>query len=150
MENASKALIIAGSILLALLIIGLGMGIFNNIKDYTSPDLSSEQVQAFNSKFDSYVGDSVKGSRAKALCDAIKNNNLTADFSETYGIGITYKPKTGSATTLNIPKDTSTRDADAQTVNTIKNFIKNGNLYKITAAYSTEGLINAITIEALS
>ena len=49
MENASKALIIAGAILLAILIIGLGMAVFNNIKDIANPNLDSEKIQTINS-----------------------------------------------------------------------------------------------------
>ena len=34
MENASKALIIAGAILISILIVGLGVIIYNNVADH--------------------------------------------------------------------------------------------------------------------
>ena len=83
MENASKALIIAGAILLAIAIIGVGMAVFNNASDSVSgTDMASEEVTAYNSEFDSYLG-TVRGSRAKTLINTVKQHNLTAiDDSE--------------------------------------------------------------------
>ncbi len=84
MENASKALIIAGAILLAIAIIGVGMAVFNNASDSVSgTDMSSEEVTAYNSEFDSYEGNAVRGSRVKTLINTVKQHNLTAtDDSE--------------------------------------------------------------------
>lgn len=84
MENASKALIIAGAILLAIAIIGVGMAVFNNASDSVSgTDISSEEVTAYNSEFDSYEGNAVRGSRVKTLIKTVKQHNLTAtDDSE--------------------------------------------------------------------
>lgn len=83
MENASKALIIAGAILLAIAIIGVGMAVFNNASDSVSgTDMSSEEVTAYNSEFTSYQG-TIRGSRAKTLVNTVKQHNLTAvDDSE--------------------------------------------------------------------
>lgn len=75
MENASKALIIAGAILLAILIIALGVFIFNKAKSATNmDDLSNQQVEAHNSTFQNYEG-TINGTQAKALIDAVRNNN---------------------------------------------------------------------------
>lgn len=75
MENASKALIIAGAILLAILIIGLGVFIFQKAKSATNmDDLDNQQVEAHNSTFQSYEG-TINGTQAKALIDAVRNNN---------------------------------------------------------------------------
>ena len=77
MENASKALIIAGAILLAILIITLGLlgyrqatgAIDNNAMDEVA-------ITAFNNKFTQYVGDNVNGTRVNALIDAVIQNNV--------------------------------------------------------------------------
>ena len=75
MENASKALIIAGAILLAILIIALGVFIFNKAKSATNmDDLDNQQVEAHNSTFQNYEG-TINGTQAKALIDAVRNNN---------------------------------------------------------------------------
>ena len=49
MENASKALIIAGAILLAILIIGLGMFIYNQAADtLDGAQLDGQKVDSYN------------------------------------------------------------------------------------------------------
>ena len=51
MENASKALIIAGAILLAIVIISLGLIVVNNTRNVTdNTNLSEQEIQAFNAK----------------------------------------------------------------------------------------------------
>lgn len=55
MENASKALIIAGAILLAILLITLGIFVFTQAQDTLgSINLSEQEVLAFNNKFLAY------------------------------------------------------------------------------------------------
>ena len=58
MENASKALIIAGAILLAIIIISLGIMVVNNARNQIGgANLNAQEVQAFNSNWESYIGD---------------------------------------------------------------------------------------------
>lgn len=79
MENASKALIIAGAILLSILIIGLGMAVYNNASSTTGKsDLSSQEISAHNSTFEAYEG-RIKGSQVKALINAVEKNNKEYD-----------------------------------------------------------------------
>ena len=68
MENASKALIIAGAILLSILIIAIGMYIYNSSTNsiYSAADqISSQEQQSFNSQWESY--DQVQP------CSSVKN-----------------------------------------------------------------------------
>ena len=52
MENASKALIIAGAILLAILLISLGIMIFNQAQSVVDGSgMSEAELSTFNSKF---------------------------------------------------------------------------------------------------
>lgn len=75
MENASKALIIAGAILLAILLISLGIMIFNQAQDtVNNSGMTQAEISAFNNKFLKYEG-TQKGSVVKSLVnDAIVNN----------------------------------------------------------------------------
>lgn len=90
MENASKALIIAGAILLAILIISLGILIFNQAQDTVgSVNMDEQEIMAFNNKFTQYEGDSVRGSQVNALAQAVLANNQSAKNngdSDTKGI----------------------------------------------------------------
>lgn len=77
MENASKALIIAGAILLAILIISLGIFVFNQASEVTkSSNLSEVEVLQFNEKFTSFEGTNVKGSEVNSLLTRIVQNNV--------------------------------------------------------------------------
>lgn len=75
MENASKALIIAGAILLAILLISLGIMIYNQAQSATDGSgMSDAEISTFNSKFTKYEGDK-KGPVVKTLINEIDVNN---------------------------------------------------------------------------
>jgi hypothetical protein len=74
MENASKALIIAGAILLSILIIALGIYVFNIAKSAVNTDqLSSVEKDTFNKTFTMYEGEQI-GSDVKALLSNVISN----------------------------------------------------------------------------
>ena len=76
MENASKALLIAGAILLVILIISLGLVVYNQAKDSVgSANLDQQEIEAFNSKFTSYEGNSVSGSQVNRLIQTVISSN---------------------------------------------------------------------------
>ncbi len=132
MENASKALIIAGAILLSILIIGLGMMVFNNAKNaLTSANLDQEQIDAFNSKFESYIGTNKRGTDIRTLCDTVKSSNAA---DEENAIKITYGSDTNK-----------TSQAD---ILDIRNKLKNGSRYDVTAKFNKNTkLIESIEIK---
>ena len=84
MENASKALIIAGAILLAILIIGLGIFIYrqaaNTVSDTGMDQLS---IQQFNGQFENYIKTNVSASNVRALLDTVSSNNATSETQVT-------------------------------------------------------------------
>lgn len=73
MENASKALIIAGAILIAILIISLGVLVFNRFGTAAkeAADLSEQEIAEFNARITPYVGDSIQGSQVNALISLV-------------------------------------------------------------------------------
>ena len=78
MENASKALIIAGAILLAILIISLGIMIYNQASGVVDSNAMDEvAVSSFNEKFQQYEGANVRGSNVNSLLNTIAQSNLT-------------------------------------------------------------------------
>ena len=79
MENASKALLIAGAILLCILIIAIGMFIYNSAQSTITDSmnsLSTQEVEAFNNQFSSYEGTQT-GSNLKALMGRLIANAET-------------------------------------------------------------------------
>lgn len=76
MENASKALIIAGAILLSILLISLGIMVYNNAKGTISDaNIDQETIQAFNTKISQYCGSGKNGTTMNSLMEAIAASN---------------------------------------------------------------------------
>jgi len=81
MENAVKALLIAGAVLVTILIISITMGVFNVGAEQidNAADLSEYEIQSFNDKFEQYVGTNVSGAEVNALIKTAFNHNLFED-----------------------------------------------------------------------
>lgn len=122
MENASKALIIAGAILLAILLISLGIMIFGQAQDtVNNSGMTQAQITAFNNKFIKYEGERT-GSVVKTLINEIlssnadpslpdvtfevnnrpETNTTKIDTSKKYTITIDYNTSTGYVSNINI------------------------------------------------
>ncbi len=78
MENASKALIIAGAILLSILIISIGIYIYNNSVNSTKKAVASKememQLMQFNKQYEVYEGTQT-GNNVKQLLNIAATNN---------------------------------------------------------------------------
>ena len=127
MENASKALIIAGAILLAILLISLGIIIFSQAQDtINNSGMSQAELQTYNSQFLKYEG-SQKGTVVKSMIQevlAVNNNGSSVDkikvmyggadlaastnptsgidSSKTYTVTLEYDSSTGRVSQINI------------------------------------------------
>ena len=139
MENASKALIIAGAILLAILIIGLGIFIYRQAANTVS-DTGMDQlaIQQFNAQFTQYDSKTVSGGSARALYDTVVNNNNT-DTEKRF---VSLNLETADGT-----KNIVLADTDASKVDGSKSDIKTSAKYKVKIEPDTKtGLTNKITI----
>ena len=96
MENATKALLIAAGVLVAILIISLGIGIFNmSAEQAEGADLTEYQIQTFNDKFRKYEGDTRTGADVNALLDTVfSHNNSQEDNSTCVSVSVTLKSGT--------------------------------------------------------
>lgn len=146
MENASKALIIAGAILLSILIIALGMNVYNSASSATgSADLSAQELQAHNAQFLAYEGRQ-KGAQVKALITAIKNNNR--DY-EDRKIKVTFSSAAATAKVADTDVATftasATEDNDYTTVTP-----KTNTTYYVTFGYGDNGCIAGVEIHVYS
>lgn len=99
MENASKALLIAGAIIVVLVIIAIGMLILNSstgIFNRATSSMSDKEKTLFNQTFTMYVGSNVSGSQVRSLLqEVISNNNNEENQEITINSGDTF-----TATTL--------------------------------------------------
>lgn len=95
MENATKALLIAGSVLISIIIISLLVRTYGNIGAFQRQQVSVEEAQrleAFNKEYTKYEGQYVYGTEVitvinKALNDAEYKIAVKIKFNE----GYTYK-----------------------------------------------------------
>lgn len=142
MENASKALIIAASVLVAILIVAMGVTIFNraqNSADMTS--LDTTEINMFNSKFERYA-DNQLGSQVKSLISfAISNASTNKDDpSKLPTVQYDSTIANGSSTA------TSNITEYVNALGTIRNRIVSTHTYNVECQYAASGLITAITI----
>ena len=139
MENASKALIIAGSVLLAIMLVALGVTIFNKARGAADvSSLDSAEITMFNQKFEKYASDKQLGSNVKTLISfAISNASTNKDDP------------------IKLPKvvhtDGTTADSNADDyvskLGEIRKEISSTHTYKVNVDYDTStGLVSTITI----
>lgn len=143
MENASKALIIAGSILVSIVIISLGVMIVSNVTGLvqSSSDMSGEEVRTFNSPFIAYEG-TQKGSNARTLYNLVRSHNNTHTDDKSLQITLTIDAGDFDEGSTQAAND---GDKDAEIAS---NTLKAGNTYNVT--YATDpnsGRITAINIQ---
>lgn len=137
MENASKALIIAGSVLIALLIIGALVLMFSNLTSYqkTNTETAREvQIVEFNNQYENYNRQDVRGSELYSLLNKVIDYNRR---ESTEGTGWSDKGQTVSYEQMTIifKIDVSKLTADNQAN---KLFTKaNGNTYTINRNSNT-------------
>ena len=99
MENASKALIIAGAILLSILIISLGIMIFTQASSVVDNNAMDEvAVTTFNEKFRQYEGNNVRGANVNALLQRVVQNNITNEGDSSKQIKVKCSAKNWSGT----------------------------------------------------
>lgn len=78
MENATKALIIAGAVLISILLISVGIMVFNAANDpiaQAQKSSESQAIQMFNEQFSPYLGKGVTAQQAKSLISAVNASN---------------------------------------------------------------------------
>ena len=141
MENASKALIIAGAILLSILIIGLGMFIYQKAAGAMEGiNINSQEVQSYNSAFIYYEGVQT-GSAVRALCDSVRSHNNANQNDTSLQIGVKYG-EIGKAQNIDTLGETITYSD----VTNVRNAIKSGKMYNVTLTPAKSGKIATIEI----
>lgn len=142
MENASKALIIAGAILLAILLISMGMLVLNKATGFLDGDqLDEAAVSTFNQKFTKYEGEKVKGSSVRSLISEISayNGSDEAADNKQYIEVISGSSNKAPSTTAGTPP--TLKDTGA---------VVNTKYYKVEITQrANKGKVSQITITAL-
>ncbi len=151
MENASKALLIAGAILLCILIIAIGMFIFNSANDQINESvtgMSRNQITAFNSTFTNYEG-ACSGAQIKSLMGELIANADTYREEPTKIPGvkvdqlISGNNNSGFNTIVSSAGDTSNY---IKNLGNIRNRAEAKHEYYVEINYQANGLIDYINI----
>ena len=139
MENASKALIIAGAILLAILIISLGIMIYNQASGVVNNNAMSEvDITSFNQKFTQYEGDNIRGAQVNSLLDQVRSNNITYQDDSSRQVKV-VSALVGASGTTGVVVNGTTNVTRAQT----------GTTYDVSCSMNNKtGLVDTITITA--
>lgn len=84
MDNASKALIMAGAILIAVMLVSLGVMLFSRAQDVAEDSVGTIDalgVDAYNNQFLQYVGSDIRGTSILQLCSKIEANNAVSTIN---------------------------------------------------------------------
>lgn len=95
MENATKALTMAASILMALVIIGSVLLVFNNLskyQDFNDQLTKDKHVIEFNNRFETYNRTDVRGSDLLSLINKVVDYNERQSFVGKEGSDLGYQP----------------------------------------------------------
>lgn len=89
MENASKALLIAGGVLIALIILTMFIVMYNNmanIQKEQEEQTRIEQIAAFNAEFEAYNKKVMYGTDVITLINKVAENNKKYNSNNDYKI----------------------------------------------------------------
>ena len=131
MENASKALIIAGTIIIVMIVIAAGMYLFNSaggLSASVQSKWSDDEILNFNRQFTKYEG-TQKGSSVKELIETVNRSNERSDVKVSFN----------NNTYVNVSNNVFY--ANSQLIN--------GKTYKISFGYE-DGVITSIIIESIN
>ena len=88
MDNASKALVMAGAILIAVMLISLGVLLFNQARERTTglvAGVDSDIVNSHNNIFENFVGVNKSQADVRSLVSRISAYNANTADSAKYG-----------------------------------------------------------------
>lgn len=78
MENASKALLIAGSVLVVILLIAIGVRVLNSTQgttEATESTMKNTEIEMFNNQFIQYSGKNISAAEAYTLANKVVVSN---------------------------------------------------------------------------
>ena len=134
MENATKALIIAAAILIAIVLISLGVFVLGQGSTMVqeNSDMTEVQVSTFNSKWEAFLGNKVSASKVKQLINTV-NQQQTDDASKKVVLtGVMSLNLIEAGKTYKVEVDSNSSNFDTST----------------RGGYTTGGLIKYIRISA--
>lgn len=146
MENSSKALLIAGSILVCILVIAVGMYIYNTSGSSIQASVSSmstSEIEAYNVKYTMYEGEQT-GATVKSLVGVLASNASTNEDENTKIPGL-YFEYNKEFMDSGIPENGET-SIYLDELQKIKHNVQNKHKYWVEVSYQKNGLIDYINV----
>ena len=140
MENASKALIIAGSVLITIIVISLSVLVFRNFSESAKEmaNMDEQEIASFNSRITPYIGNNISGSQVRALVELVRAIDLKA-INQNDNKRVTIKDNNNDVIVGIDNKNKITGDG-------VKKIATN-QYYNVSEVYNRNGLISEITIK---
>ena len=142
MENAAKALLMAGGILIGILILALMVTLFEssrNLSDSYESTKKQEAIQQFNTNFTKYLGQDITIHDVLTICNFAKENGFVE--------GTTIL-KSGSSFNLNSSQiDKDLKEAKKEEIyqrDYLNKKVKVDVFYKLELEYDSEGIVSKI------
>lgn len=120
MDNASKALIIAGAILIAVMLVSLGVMLYNTaagVAETTTGSVEALGIAGFNAQFETYLGTGKSKSQAVGLIAKVISNNANNDVE----VGILYDSMASGDVLSSAATTTSALNTIRNSINSSKN-----------------------------
>lgn len=147
MENASKALIIAGAILLSILIIAIGMYIYNssqNSINQAATQISQQEVNAFNATFLMYEDKQI-GTNVRSLINAMSSGASQNAEEESKLPDLVYQAASASEDPTTVTSVVG--DTQISAFNTARTAIQARHYYYVQFELNaTSGLIDKVIV----
>lgn len=157
MENASKAILIAASIIIAIAIISIGVSIYISVSDtMTNINLDSTTISTHNSRFTQYVGE-VTGSNVKICLSNVLSNNFNDNTLPEFKIEVSVTDRIVNASLHSdkrvannifeyIKFDDDSKDGSGKKAicDNMSEYIKTNYIYTGSITYNELGLVSKI------
>ena len=141
MENASKALIIAGAILISILLISVAimvLGSTNGIQEQMGSQMSAQEVRTFNAQFSNYIGTRKTAAQVRQLYQVKQASNANNSYQISMVAGSAIQNDAATPATVLAANAEFTSDAVTK-MSTRKR-------YTIKIDEDTYGVYNKITV----
>ena len=143
MENASKALLVAASVLIAIVLIAVGMRIFDSTDgtvDSIKITTNATEISAFNNKFMPYMGANKTKENVMSLVNVVISHNSSVSSDKQVHLKVSQG--------TNIPVDKPIEQISYFNYDTFSlSQITDQYIYNIRPGIGVNGLINEIYID---
>lgn len=145
MENATKALLIAAAVLIAVLIISLGIVVYRMASQtIDSVNFSGQEITAFNDQFTQYQGQHRRGSEVNAMLNTVLASNMK---SSSEGLTIATDSSKPSPKFIDVKKGETVILAKNATTLAPTAMANTSKLYTVQVSMNaTTGFVDTITI----